>query len=114
MDGAAAVLAHGRGLFPDDVHLLLDQASLVESRDDADDAIALQRTAMDRHPSLPDAYPHVGALHRRAGRPHEAETILLEGMCWCPSSIDMVADYAAGGLWLNTSIGSRPTGWDFR
>ena len=95
MDEAAAVLAHGSGLFPDDVHLLLDHASLAEALEDRDGAIALLRTAIDRHPGMPDAYLRAGALHRKAGRPHQAETILLEGMCWCPSSIDMVAEYAA-------------------
>ncbi len=94
MEDAAALLAHGRRLFPDDVHLLLDQASLAEATGDQEGAIELLQAAIDRHPGTEAAYRRAGALCRKLDRVGEAEAVLLEGMCWVPSSADLVADYA--------------------
>ncbi len=95
MEEASALLAQGRGLFPDDVDLLLDQASLAEAVNDPDDAVELLETAIDRDPAMQAAYLRAGILYRKIGRPREAETILLEGMCRFPSGAELYAEYAA-------------------
>ncbi len=91
MEDGSALLAHG----PDDADLLLDRASLAEAADDPDGAIELLETVIDRHPATQAAYLRAGVLCRKAGRPHEAETILLEGICRFPSGVDLCAEYAA-------------------
>ncbi len=82
-------------LSQDDVHQLLDRATAAEEGGDQAGALAFLLAAIDRHPATEAAYARAGALCRTIGRPHEAETILLEGMCWFPSNGGMFADYAA-------------------
>ena len=94
MEDAAALLAHGRRLFPDDADLLLDQASLAEATGDQDGAIELLQAAIDRHPGTEAAYLRAGRLCRTLDRAGEAEMVLLEGMCWLPSSADLVGEFA--------------------
>ncbi len=95
MEDAAALLAHGRRLHPDDAHLLLDQASLAEATGDRDGAIEMLQAAIDRHPAAEAAYLRAGRLCRQVDRAREAETVLLEGMCRFPANMDLAAEYAA-------------------
>ena len=81
-------------LIRNDADRLVDQAAVADAQGDDQRALALLLAAIDRHPATEAAYARAGALYRKAGRAHEAEMILLEGMCWFPSAEGMFGDYA--------------------
>ena len=79
-----------------DAHQLLGRAMAAGDGDDAAGALTSLLAAINHHPATAEpAFARAGALYRQLSRPQDAEAILLEGMCWFPSSGGLFSDYAA-------------------